>query len=65
MVDSLKLEQSHTMNLNTRLKTGTNENRRKPAYVQLDERINKIVADYEADDLESFFENMCLNVEYV
>jgi hypothetical protein len=64
VIDGLKLEQSHTTNLYTRLKTGTTEQRRKPLYVLLDERISNVVSEYSAEKIDEFFANMCLIIEY-
>ena len=67
VIDGLKLEQSHTELLITRIKTGTKEAVRKPKYVAFDLRLNEIITDsYSLDeaDLAEFFDNMSLIVEY-
>jgi hypothetical protein len=55
LIDGLKLEQSHTTHLYTRLKSGTNESKRHPRYIELDERINNIIDEYSFDTLGDFF----------
>jgi hypothetical protein len=51
--------------LNIRLDTGTQENTKKAVYVDMDKRINAILADqYSTENFKVFFDNMCLIIEY-
>lgn len=64
IIDGLKLEQQNTEHVITRLNTGTKENRRRTAYVDLDRRITTVLEEYKVESLDNFFSNLALIISY-
>ena len=63
LIDSLKLEQSNTENVYIKLSTGQ-VNKRKAAYMKLEEQITKIVNDFNKEKVVGYLNNLSLLIEY-
>ncbi|RNA07024.1 hypothetical protein BpHYR1_042518, partial [Brachionus plicatilis] len=62
-IDGIKLEQSYTETIQVQLATGRVPKRR-PSYVELDNRIKTVVSDYSKESVLEYLKHIALIFEY-